>query len=314
MKGMQDPYQLRDELQAMQTDIQTELLLAWLHTHDVSAADLVVKSNQYFNRPYCPDLVKVSVAEDGSYRQYLQLETSRAGLYDRLPNGLFFQPGSNDFKHTATVPEMVEQYKRAQATEKDTRLFFQPLEQEFYYQGMRLQEEENRLLEGLDRGELEDYFLSFWEIPRVLPAYAASTIVKLIPHAHRINGDLALMENCLAALLRQPVRIEEDTHLHYAAADDELVLGEAALGIDWVCGEAFTDDLPVLVYHIGPLVQSPVSGFLEGGVQAAIIETFNRFFAPMQADISINIHVETGSVNGVLDNADGFLLGFSSIL
>ncbi|MFL5744678.1 MAG: hypothetical protein ACJ751_08440 [Niastella sp.] len=72
--------------------------------------------------------------------------------------------------------------------------------------------------------------------------------------------------------------------------DNSLGIGE--LGNDFVCGQTFSEDYPCLQYNIGPLQQSKPVDYVSGGDNDLLLEVFNNYFAPAEADIIINVEVD----------------------
>ena len=162
---------------------------------------------------------------------------------------------------------------------------------------------------------LHRYFRDFWEIPDNVHETAATLLNLLIPHACRITGCLPLMQACLGLLLgvkttirlgpSKPIRVDGPL---------EKGLGQQSLGDDTVCGNSFVEDFPAYAYVIGPLPAAEVSSFLPGGDQYAIIETFNRFFVPAEADTETRIEIDRTTGEMQLAPGNEPVLGYSSQL
>lgn len=296
-----------EECRNGRADIRTETLVAQALAQGLRLRDVLASCSGFFMREYSPDLLDVTLEGTPPYRSYLQLELSRPGMYDMLPEGLFFQPARSG----EDVLNMAQSSRNGAIREKEIRKFFRPFENEFFYQQIQLEKNEAALLGGWQEGALQEFFRKFWDIPDGLPAATVASLLVLIPYAHRIGGDMELMQDCLKCLLL------EDIQVLRRRSEEEPVsagLGGLELGRDTICGTTFREDYPVLEYVIGPLRNSKVTQYTEGGSHALILETFNRFFAPMEADIVFTVEINRSEAAMTLDEEGEIVLGYSSVL
>ncbi|MBZ4188478.1 type VI secretion system baseplate subunit TssG [Niabella beijingensis] len=306
-------------LQERDTDVKAEVLLNHAIENGFPGQGYVTHNNGYFYREFVKDIFGASVIEDDWYRMFLEIRLSRPGFYDMLPEALFHQPETNEFRQRSGVAEMIDRYKKNQAKETETRKFFQPFENEFFYQQLMLEKEEINLLDILKSKILTRYFLDFWGLPPSFKIYEAASFLLLLPYAHQISGNLPVMESCLKALLNEPVQIirKEPELIHVEAADGlgaGAGLGGAALGDAMVCGAEFMEDYPVLQYRIGPLKHNKVSDFINNKEKDILIQTFNDYFAPVEADIEVEILVAQQAGEMSFDEDSEVILGYSSIM
>jgi hypothetical protein len=243
----------------------------------------------------------------------LLLHLSRGGVYDQLPEGLFFQPEGKGRGQAAG--DMAADHKRNKKREEDIRRFFQPLENEMFAQRVALEKEEVWLLEGMQSGMLDDYFMRFWNIPSGIPRAFIAPLLLLLPFAYRIAGDLPLMASALEQLLKEPVTTRKTSpSVASVLPMDTPGLGEATLGLDMVCQGAFVEDLAGVEWVIGPLQTSHPTDYLEGGNRFVLMETFSRFFVPAGIDTRLDILVDAASSDMVLGSDEGAVLGYSCML
>lgn len=308
-------YNLSGILQQRNADIRAEVLVNHAIENGFPQDGFVVNNNGFFYREFVKDILSSTVIEDSWYRTYIELQLSRPGFYDMLPEALFHQPETTEFRQRAGVAEMTERYKRNAAKEKEVRKFFQPLENEIFFQQMMLEREEVYLLDALKSKILNRYFINFWGLPTSLKMHEAASFLLLLPHASIINGNLALMQSCLSALLNEEVVMRRKEPDAIDVGEISFgVLGQSALGDYMVCGTDFMEDYPVLTYHIGPVKNSNISSFIEGGEKDIIINTFNKYFAPVEADVVVEIQVNKKEGGMSFDEGEEIILGYSSIM
>lgn len=306
---------LYELLQQRDTDVKAEVLLGHVMSNGLQRSDFVVKNSRFFEREFAKDIIAADIVEDEWQRRFAEIQLTRPGFYDLLPESLFFQPDNRDLQKRAGAAEMAAQYQQNKVKEKELRQFFQPFENEFFHQQLLLEKEELALLDALNNRPLNRFLANFWDLPVSLPANAIASFILLIPYAHYINGNVPLMQQCLQLLLNEQVVVSRKEPVPVAAGEAlQAGLGHQSLGNDMICGSSFTEDYPVLHYNIGPLQHSPVTAYLEGGVQYLLLETFNRFFIPAEADIITDIQIEKNSGSMQFDAHHQPILGYSSIL
>ncbi|MFT4093777.1 MAG: hypothetical protein QM640_09050 [Niabella sp.] len=307
-------YELLEVLKQRSADVRAEVLLSHLMENGLGKDDFVVHNNGFFFREFAKDIYSLSLIEDSWYRKYIEIRLSRTGFYDMLPEALFHQPETSEFRQRSGVAEMIDRYKKNTAKETDIRKFFQPFENEFFYQQMALENEEVSLLDTLKNKILSAYFLKFWELPITLKVSEAASFLLLFPYASTVNGNLPLMQACLSVLLNESVIVENKVPKPIRAEGTlNDGLGEQPLGDYMICGNEFIEDYPNLCYSIGPLENSKVSDFIEGGHKDLIIQTFNNYFAPVEADIEVEIVIDN-QVSGMSFGADEVILGYSTVM
>lgn len=293
-------------------DIKCETLVNQALQKQLHAEDIVVLQDGRFVREYRPDVYHVNSIEDNWLHQLLQLHISRNGLYDLIPEGLFHQP-FHERKATNSAADMAAHSRNDRKKEMAARKFFQPIENSIFSQRVRVEAEEENLLAGIDSGLLNDYFFRFWEFPKGLNTTSAMLLVLLLPYAYAITSDLSLMQDCLEILLQEKVVITPVRSNESAAHTNADKLGIGELGNDLVCGHTFMEDYTCLEYTIGPLQNTQPAEYCAGGENDLLLQVFNSYFAPAEADIFINVEVDRNKVLAALHADESPILGYAAI-
>ena len=301
-----------NELSSNLHDVKAETLANQALQHNVHPDDFVVLPDGRFYREYRTDLYAIDRIDDSWLYQLLQLRLSRSGLYDLVPEGLFHQPYNGE-KPNNSAGDMAALSRLDRKKEMAARKFFQPVENSFFRQRVMIEQEEENLLAGMDSGLLNDYFFSFWEFPEGLNRSSAMLLVLLLPYAHAITGDLGLMQSCLEILLQEKVTIALVPSGDCVAPGNDSSMGMGELGNDLVCGQTFAEDYPCLEYTIGPLQHSKPVDYCTGGDNDLLLQVFNSYFAPAEADITINVEVDRTRSLVELDADESPILGFAVI-
>lgn len=305
---------IQQEMQKSGGDIKAESKLLQCMDKGLLQDDFMIHCEHIFRRGYRKDVISAGIDESKN-QHILQLHLSRSGLYDHLPEGLFFQQSQQKSRLT-TVADMTTDYKYNKQKEEDIRLFFQPFEHDFFLQRIHVEREENDLLQGLQSGLLTEYFNRFWELPKAIPPVLAGKLILLLPYAYKIAGDFELTAQCLTQLLNEEVKIiqniQQTTSAHMLAPTPGL--GEARVGLDMICGDTFWDGDPGIEIAVGPLMYSQVTDYLEGGNRFTLMETFNRFFIPAGVDVKLSVQLPVEKMNMRLSEEQSSVLGYSCVL
>jgi Type VI secretion, TssG len=306
--------QLQTEMKKAGWDIKAEPQLLLALEQGLLPDDFLVSCDGLFRREYSRDITDAILKEDSKMQDILELHLSRSGLYDQLPEGLFFQsPQKNN--RVMNALDMAGDYKYNKKKEEEIRRFFLPFENDFFLQRLRLEEEEAMLLEGLRSGILNDYFIKFWNLPAEIPCSFIIPFILLLPYASRITGNLALTAASLQQLLQEEVQVfKKQPGLADAASLHVPAMGEGLLGVDMMCGVQFWDGTVFFELQIGPLQHSGITDYLEGGKRHVLLETFNRFFVPAGIDTVLTIKPAAAQLHMQLQEDGGPVLGYSSIL
>ena len=303
---------LQRDIRRIGCDAKAEALLLLALENGLRKDHFMVNCAKLFRREYSRDIVATNLKEDGAKQPLLEVMLSRGGIYDQLPEGLFFQASSTKNK---SVAELSVDYKHNKKKEAEIRRFFQPFENDFFLQRINIEEEETMLLEGLQTGMLNDYFVRFWDLPNSVPKKLLAPLILLLPYTAKIAGDWSLTRQSLQLILQEPVIINrKQAVLEDASGLLPPVLGDCTVGLDMVCGDRFWEDSPVVEMAIGPLQQSQIADYLPDGSCYALLQTFIRFFIPAGIETMITIQVAPEEQRMHLVQGAEPVLGYSSYL
>ncbi len=302
------------EFNTIPADIRAEVLLAQCIESGLVQKEFAIQSDGFFYRTYVHDLYHTDVDDQLAYRQFLSLHLSRSGLYDALPEGLFFQAEAGSRK-ARTAAEMAEEYRLNKKKEKEIRKFFAPFENEFFLHTLQNETIESNLLQGLRSGWLKEYFIDFWGLPPDIPVNAALVMVMFLPYVHIIAGDLEATAAVLQKIINEPVKIDLKYDYDNAGYGDYNVLGRFTLGGELVCGKSFREQFPVVTVSIGPLQKTKGYQYVTGGNYFSLSQVFYNYFIPANAEVKTNILLKSKAEKLVLNkNEDAPLLGISSVI
>jgi hypothetical protein len=294
--------QLQTDISSTGADIKAEQYLAQAMEEGLTYDDFMVSCDSLFYRAHNKDIVYSDIKEDARKLPLLQLHVSRSGLFDHLPEGLFFEPAASQQKNNGAAA-MAAEYRINQEKEAAARRLFLPFENDFFWQRLQLEVEETALLQNLQAAVLKDLFLQFGGTTASLP---------LLPYAHTITGNLSLTAQCLEALLREPVQVTMTSAPPTKADAFDQVLGKQQLAIDMVCGDQFMEDHPVIKCTIGPLQHTELTDYLPGGCRMHLLHTLYSFFVPAEATVITQIE-PSKATNGMVLRKEDAVLGYATL-
>jgi hypothetical protein len=302
------------EIIALTADVRAEVLLSQAMNHGLLQKEFDAQADGFFYRAQVPDLYKINLNTDKTLSSRLHLQLSRPGLYDALPEGIFFQM-EKDIRTVKSAAEMAEEYRVNKKKENEIRKFFAPFENEFFLQTTQNEMVETNLLQGLRSGWLKEYFIDFWKLPQDIPTNAALVMVMFLPYVHQIAGDMKATEAVLQKIINEPVNIVLQYAFSTNTSCENNVLGKYRLGTSLVCGDNMLEQYPMIQINIGPLKKSKAFKYVEGGNYFSLLQTFCNYFIPANAVIQTNILLDSTTEKFVLNNnEDAPLLGISSVV
>ncbi len=320
------------EITNLHTDVRLEVILAELYGGGLNIrTDVLIHPSGLFERSYRRDVGKVLVGhaeairedlpeEDDRRRTYLNIEVHRDGLYHYLPEGLFHQPINRGRDQGEVFGDIDEQARRGQAA----RQFFQPFEQEFFLQRTLMELEERKYSlteENIRQNDQGQVLRQFWDLPRdLLTTRQLHNLLYLLPVAHRIVHNQALVTECLSLMLGVPVQLKTLPpliHLIELADEDELIsdeLGRAEMGA-FSLGGVYQDTMPATEITIGPLSKQQLNGFLVGGRSRAVLNLLISYFMPAELDVVDHLLIaDEDSYLVLLDDDPTAVLGVASYI
>jgi hypothetical protein len=315
---MKDLEHLVRMINSYPSDIKAEVVMADLIQDGLPPSDFLIYFDSLFKRWYSKDILKAEKILINDVQESLVLYLSRDGLYDLLPEGLFH--ASPDLA-IASGKGMASDSKKESRIEDETRSFFLPFENEFFYQRIQLELQERSLLQKLNDNNLDDFFLNFWKIDRSFPYDLIVKLSSMLPFVKGVVGDFSLTASCLGAILEEDV-----THIiQYTSdgvgdnpgdtGDDENFLGKALLGQSLITGGRSTESCKQIRFFIGPLKKTGIEPYLNTGEISRFIDCFCSFFIPAEMDYKFEVVMQKDLQEFILSREKAqSVLGYNTII
>lgn len=277
--------ELSELINELSVDLQAESLLALLEDR-FSLHDLIVSYEGQSRRGWSKDIYLASADTLSTGAEVLKIVLNRDGVYDGMPEAVFHDLTSND---CATGGEMAKESMRLKIQEKESRLFFQPIENEIFSLGVELAIQENRLFQRIIAQTIMGLIPDFWAIDRELPASYVNKMIRLLPVVHLIAGNEVLTKQSLAFILAQEVSIQvitpgnHDTDLQDQSDTGEI--GHAGLGVDFLTSGGVSGLLKQFRIRIGPINDPNTLDLIRKGMLDRFLACFYNYFVPVEVEV-----------------------------
>jgi|GEM_PF-556903 len=290
--------------------LKAEVFCAELLSKGFSFDDIAINHLGSFRKSYRNDVGEVTVLTD-EYEENknikFKVDIHRDSIYDRLPEGLFHQTrgGSN----TSATKDMVGEYRRYRNEEKQARKFFHPFDQEIFRYSTLVEQMEQELSIGMLDGDIRNELSNFWNIGKNLPQSAVSVLLRIMPWAHQIKGNLEMTSKALESMLGKKVTAVQTYQSIQQKVGDTLSLGEGLLGVDTLNGTFFADTSINWVFTIHDVSKKEMLQYPPSEPYGKFLQQFEEIFIPLSVDVSYNY-----GINHNTDNDAEPVLGYSLVL
>ncbi|MEN8115740.1 MAG: type VI secretion system baseplate subunit TssG [Bacteroidota bacterium] len=307
-------------IQNIFSDIRAEAVIGDLIEKGLGKDEFIITNKGIFKRKYARDIDSSDIIKLKNSQQLVRFYLNRDGLYDSLPEGLFH--GSSD-KAISKSKNASDESKKIKKEEKAARDFFLPVENEIFLQRVLLELEERKILSRFSEELFGDIYPELWDLRKYLNKEYVYRLALLLHFAHKIAGDSRLTSKSLETILEEKVEasvlrnvdLEERKKIESNGETRKCMLGNGELGVDFVCGENLNNMDKTMVFNIGPLKNTKVEEYLEGGTIAKFLTCFYSYFVPVELDVKTNVLVEEKEQNFVLGGIqEGPVLGFESAI
>jgi hypothetical protein len=302
-----------NEIKNLKGDFKAEAILDQLLQKQMKTQQLFVRTGKSHIRSYSRDVFTAENMLLNNGEEKLQLQVTRTGLYDLLPEGLFFQP-PQQAGAAKTAGEMAEEYRINKKQEMKVRTFFSPLEHDFFIYRYKSYKAETDLLDHFEHGLLNDYLLRFWKIGANVPKKMAIRMVLLLPFVHQITGSRELMGKSLAAVLHEEVNCSIIHNWHQQSLYTTNVLGQVMLGSNITCGNNFDEEDFIFEFEIVLRDKKKIKDYVEGGQAYEMFHLFCRYFVPANAGYHMKVRVDDHHEEWYLGAEANNHLGIASTL
>lgn len=291
-------------------DLKAEFIAsAWLE-NAIPPEQILFRPLGDFKRRSHPDIESTGELELGNFKGQV-IESNRSGIYDHLPEQLFHLPSSVSLN---TVKKKVDEIRLQREKEQKSRLFFLPLEQEFFLNRVSLARLEQCAWElGPDSGLLEE-LKAFWQAPASLDDNVFVQLLPSLPLVAQNRGDLDKAAEIMSAALGLPVAIQTVFGLKYHF-ESNAGMGDALLGADTSLGGELDTYLPQINIDIEVPAPADLAKYLRNKNFDMLVNWLLGWFIPVEYDfaVSLKLPAETSAFSLSSDDDISVPLGYATL-
>lgn len=208
---------------------KAEVLSACLLESGFTPEQIVISRKNGLGRGFLYDIERVSVKYPYLYpdNPYLNIESGRVGIYDSLPEGLFYSPDHSGQEEDKT--HIVGRIRANKQAELAVRRFFKLFEVEADSFLCDIRTKELKFDKRHTYQEFVSVFEHHWEAIALMSTCEALRFLKVVPHVHSIRGGYEASAEVISFILDVPVQIKSVDKVEKAETDCFPVLSEMRL-------------------------------------------------------------------------------------
>lgn len=216
--------------------------------------------------------------------EYLYIYTNRTGIYDSIPENIFHQPYNTARKKSQE--DVIEEIRRHRTEEFYARRFFQPFEMVVDQLLIDVQLYERRFDKKNFHDNLKNILSDFWPVLQDMTLRQAVFFIRIMPLAHRLHTDYALMGKLLSVIMEVPIKVTLGELATFKVNRSiKLESGKWKLGVNSIVGKSFKDGSRNVKITIGEASPEDIRYFYEGFKGRTILDGILHKFLPVTMPI-----------------------------
>lgn len=272
--------------------------------------NIVLKPNGVFFRKYSKDTM--NVATDVNDYDVLNIDISRDGFYDILPESITHNYRNRDQRNDAS-----QEFKIRKKEEKEARHFYSPLENELFRFRHQIEKYESDFFSKISTNGIADIIRMILgvedNIPDLLAVKMFYALMKQKGNAGQNVEDISLI---LEKILGEKVSFTSKNIRLENANDIEEGSGDMIMGITTTLQSSQEIFLKKYNFNIGPLKNPDnLPNYFDQQVLQNFLNTFFNLFLPFQVQYSFEIQLNAeDEVFSMDDTIYKSRLGISTVI
>lgn len=272
------------------TYYRADVFAACLIEAGISPEQIVISRRSGLGQGFLYDIERVSVKYPYLYPEspFLNIESGRAGIYDSLPEGLFYVPDhSKGERDKAHIIDRMRMDKQAELAVRRLLSFFE-VEADSFLCSIRT--EELKYDKNHTYRKFVAVFEKHWEIIVLMSIPEALRFFKMIPHLASMRGDYNRMANVLSFILHIPVAVRRGVGYMKTNTDCFPSLSEMVLGDNSVLAPD-EDEKPIstVLITISDMDMKSCTDFFDGENRERVLRYLAELFLEANTCIEIEI-------------------------
>ncbi|WP_159470179.1 hypothetical protein [Dyadobacter sp. 3J3] len=267
-----------------ENDVKAEFFAASLLEAGLRPEQITFRALGPFKRRSHKDIEFAEEKDIGNFKG-LVIESNRSGIYDYLPEQLFHLSSSKSGKE---LKKKIEDIRVEREKEQKTRLFFLPLEQEFFFYKVRTEQIEQHASALDPDSSLFEELRYFWQIPSFVSDITFRQLLPLLPQVSEYRADFNKCETILTGILNVSVQIREEYGKNFFPTHGSEI-GITALGMNLFLGGALDSGLPELQIDLSFKNTDELEKYFSDPDFGKLINWLLGWFLPVEYDFKVNL-------------------------
>lgn len=189
---------------------RADLLAAHFMEAGCDANQVIISRRSALGQCFLHDIEEVSMGYSNlnPNNTYINIKSGRPGMYDSLPEGLFYTSANTEQKKDNT--DIIKEIHERKEIESHLRLFMKLFEVEVDYFRTELQAEELRYNKSHIHRQYINIFLAYWPEITLMTQSEALRFLKIVPAISSIRGNYKEIARAVSFIMNVPVLVKID--------------------------------------------------------------------------------------------------------
>jgi len=265
-------------------DLRTELLLDSLLQNKIDDFNIVIKPNGLFYRKFSKD--KMSINRDSIDTDILNIEISRDGFYDILPESI-----SHNYRNSDNFSNPVEEFKTRKKEEKEARNFFNPIENELFRFKYAIEKNESFFFSNLNANGIVDIIKTILVFEENIPdKLVVKMFYALLQLKDNSNQNIDEIVSILEQIINEKVTYKTSYIKLENVNDNVDESNDLIMGINTTLESSERIFLKKYNFIIGPLKKSEeLSKYFQNQLMESFLNNFFNLFLPFHVQYSFEV-------------------------
>ena len=265
-------------------DLRTELLLDSLLQNKIDDFNIVIKPNGLFYRKFSKD--KMSINRDSIDADILNIEISRDGFYDILPESI-----SHNYRNSDSFSNPVEEFKTRKKEEKEARNFFNPIENELFRFKYAIEKNESFFFSNLNANGIVDIIKTILVFEENIPdKLVVKMFYALLQLKDNSNQNIDEIVSILEQIINEKVTYKTSYIKLENVNDNVDESNDLIMGINTTLESSERIFLKKYNFIIGPLKKSEeLSKYFQNQLMESFLNNFFNLFLPFHVQYSFEV-------------------------
>ncbi|WP_445722673.1 hypothetical protein [Flavobacterium sp.] len=265
-------------------DLRVELLLESLLKNNVDDLNIVLKTKGLFYRKFSKD--KMHLSNDSIDKEILNIEISRDGFYDVLPESI-----SHNFRNSNHSNDVVAEFKARRREEKDARHFFNPIENELFRFRHSIEKNESEFFSNLSANGIVDIIKTILVFKENIPdELVVKMFYAVLQQKDNANQNISSIVTTLEQILEEKITYKTENIKLESLVDNVEKSNDFIMGINTTLESNEEIYLKKYIFTIGPLKNSEnLNLYFKNEVMDSFLNNFFNLFLPFHVQFDFEL-------------------------